>query len=107
MTQKAARLPMAYGGTAQDHAGRGMLMRLVIRLASAIMVNTEAMKSSWPISTPTLKNSSAIGIDVCGRPICANAPAKPKPCSRPKVKATIHGYRSVSPGFPRLSLPFY
>ncbi len=54
---------MAYGGTAQAHAGRGMLMRRVIRLASAIMANTEAMKSSWPTSTPTLKNSSAIGID--------------------------------------------
>ncbi len=91
---------MAYGGTAQAQVGRGTLMRRVICRASAITANTEAMKSSWPTSTPTLKNSSAMGIAFCGRPISDNAPAKPKPCSRPKVNATIHGYCSVSPGFP-------
>ena len=69
MTQKTARLPMAYGGTAQAHVGRGTLMRRAVCRASAIMTNTEAMNSSWPISTPTLKNSSAMGIDFCGRPI--------------------------------------
>ncbi len=67
MTQKAARLPMAYGGSAQAHAGRGTLVRRVICRASAIMANTEAMKSSWPTSTPMLKNSSAMGIDFSGR----------------------------------------
>ncbi len=51
----------------------------------------EPMKSNWPISTPTLKNSSASGIDCCGRPIWVRALAKPKPCSRPTMNVTVHG----------------
>ena len=31
----------------------------------------------------------------------ASAPAKPKPCSRPKQNATSHGQRAVSDGIPR------
>ncbi len=80
MAQNTARLPMAYGGTAQAHVGRGTLTRSVICRASATLATLEAMKSSWPISTPTLKNSSAMGIDFSGRPTSASAPAKPKPC---------------------------
>ena len=72
-----------------------------IRRASAISSSTAATNSSWPISTPTLNISSATGIAFCGRPTSASAPAKPKPCSRPKLKATTHGARAVRPGLPR------
>jgi hypothetical protein len=30
------------------------------------------MKSSWPSSTPALKNSNARGLDICGSPIFAS-----------------------------------
>ena len=82
---------MAYGSTAHAQTGRGTSIRCVIRRARVTAANTKAMKSNWPISTPTLKNSSAIGIDVCGRPTSAKAPAKPKPCSSPMVNATTQG----------------
>jgi len=49
------------------------------------------MKTSWPSSTPTLKNSSAIGIAFCGSPIVASAPANPSPCRKPKQNATSQG----------------
>ena len=39
-----------------------------------------------------------------GRPISLSAPAKPNPCSRPKVKATIHGMRAARPARPRRGL---
>ena len=32
-----------------------------------------------------------------GRPTSLSAPAKPKPCSRPKAKATIQGARAAMP----------
>ena len=56
---------------------------------------------SWPISTPTLKVSSASGKWLSGRPICFSAPAKPRPWTRPNRKATRAGRRraSVAPGF--------
>ena len=101
MTQKAATLPIAYGGTTHAHAGCWTSMRRVICRVIATAANTEIMKSNWPASTPTLKNSSAMGIDACGNPISASAPAKPKPCNRPKVNATTHGYLSVRLGRPR------
>ena len=55
---------------------------------------TPAMKRSCPSSTPILKNSSATGIAWPGRPTSLNAPAKPRPCSRPNAKATSHGRRA-------------
>ena len=63
-------------------------------------VSTAAMNMIWPISTPTLKNSRASGMAFCGKPISASAPANPRPCSRPKLKATTHGARDVSPQSP-------
>ncbi|MCF6187084.1 MAG: hypothetical protein L3J49_06355 [Desulfobulbaceae bacterium] len=39
----------------------------------------------------TLKKSSTVGIDACSKPICASAPAKPRPCNSPKMKATSQG----------------
>ena len=72
-------------------------MRRMTCRATARMANTDAMKSSCPISTPTLKLNSASGMSSCGRPISDNAPAKPKPCSRPNVKATTHGAARSDP----------
>ncbi len=66
MTQKTARLPMAYGGTVQAHVGRGTLTRSVICRVNATIAIMEAMKSSWPISTPTLK-LGLTGICAVGR----------------------------------------
>ena len=65
---------------------------------------TAATKRSCPSSTPTLKNSSATGIAWSGRPTSLSAPAKPRPCSRPKAKATSHGRRAVRlcPAAPRI-----
>ncbi len=37
MTQKAAALPMAYGGIAQIHAGRGTLKRTAEEIAELIV----------------------------------------------------------------------
>ena len=37
----------------------------------------------------------------CGRPSSTSAPAKPKPCSRPKAKATIHGLTIARLSWPR------
>ena len=98
MIQNAATLPMAYGGTCQTHEGCDTPMRRVTCRASPMTAKTDAMKSSCPISTPTLKKSSATGIADCGRPTSLNALAKPKPCNKPKVNATTHGNRSVRPG---------
>jgi hypothetical protein len=66
--------------------------------------STKATKSNWPASTPRLNVKSAIGISVCGSPISFNAPAKPKPCNKPNVNETTHGYCSESRGSPFRSL---
>ncbi len=60
-----ARLGQA-GGTAQAHVGRGTLTRSVICRANATIAIMEAMKSSWPISTPRLK-LGLTGICAVGR----------------------------------------
>jgi len=54
-------------------------------------VHTDATNRSWPASTPRLKVNSATGTSVCGSPVSFSAPAKPKPCSRPKANATTQG----------------
>jgi hypothetical protein len=46
-----------------------------------------------------LKNNKANGMSVWGNPTSTRAPAKPKPWSRPNVKATIQGYREESDGW--------
>ena len=56
--------------------------------------------ASWPISTPTLNSSRAIARADSGSPISASAPAKPKPCSRPKPKAMAHGERVIADALP-------
>src|SRR6185369_9453305 len=68
------------------------------RPSAAMKVMAAATKSSWPISTPTLKRSSASGTEFCGKPTSLKAPAKPNPCSSPKVNATTHGARAVRDG---------
>ena len=70
------------------------------RAPRAASASTAAMKASCPSSTPTLKQSRASGIACGGRPTSASAPAKPSPCSRPKVNATSQGRRAVRPGRP-------
>jgi len=48
-----------------------------------------------------LKSSSASGISSFGKPISVSPAAKPKPCSRPKAKATTQGWRIVKLVSPR------
>ena len=62
---------------------------------------TSSTNATCPSSTPTLKSSSASGISAFGRPIAVRPLAKPKPCSRPKAKATTHGWRIVKLVSPR------
>ncbi len=54
---------MKQGGTAQAHVGAVTAMGRATRRARATTANTPAMKNNWPISPPTLKNSSAMGAD--------------------------------------------
>ena len=82
---------MAYGAMRQSPAGSDNRSRCPARQPAAITVNTAPTNSNWPHSTPTLKNSKAIGMEDCGKPTSASAPAKPNPCSRPNVNATTHG----------------
>src|SRR4051812_31890846 len=96
-TQNIATEPMAYGGRAS--AQRGQVFGTLAR--TAVTPRTPATNSSCPISTPTLKKNSATGMDREGRPTCANAPAKPKPCINPNVNETTHGHRPVIPDKPR------
>jgi hypothetical protein len=46
MVQKAAALPMKYGGTVETHAILGILMRLMMAPPSVMIENTQAMKKS-------------------------------------------------------------
>jgi len=46
MVQKAAALPMTYGGTVETHVILGILVRLMMALPSAVIENTQAMKKS-------------------------------------------------------------
>ena len=68
--------------------------------AMASDVSTAAMKTSCPISTPTLNVNNASGMSPRGRPISESAPAKPKPCRRPNENATSQGHRAVRLGWP-------
>ena len=56
-----------------------------------------ADETSWPTSTPRLKNRRAAGIAFSGRPSARRELANPSPCNRPKTNATTHGQRSASP----------
>ena len=71
-----------------------------ILLINQMTTKTPPTNKSCPISTPTLKSNSAKGILSLGNPTSASAPAKPKPCNKPNVKATSQGYLTVSPFFP-------
>jgi len=57
--------------------------------------------TGFDASTPALKLNNARGVSACGRPISVSALQKPKPCSRPKVKATSHGFCAAKLGSPR------
>ena len=71
----------------QNHDGLRHRIDAAIRVPAAISSNAAAMKINCPISTPTLKNSSASGIEFCGRPTSASALANPSPCSNPNVES--------------------
>src|SRR5476651_649115 len=73
--QKLATPPIAYGGT-QRNVGRQRARHARAPHASPSIAPT---KRSWPTSTPTLKHSNATGIAFDGKPICASAPANPRP----------------------------
>ena len=53
------------------------------------------MNMKCPVSTPRLKNSSAVGICPAGSPASLNPPAKPRPWTNPNVNATSHGAEVV------------
>src|SRR5436190_10518219 len=89
---------MAYGAMRQVQAGCDNRSRCPMRQPAAITANTAPTNSNCPISTPTLKNSKAIGIDDCGKPTSASAPAKPNPCISPNVRDTTHGRAGRDPG---------
>ena len=74
---------MAYGAMRHSQVVCGNRSRCAARQPTAMTVSTAPTNSNWPISTPTLKNSSAIGIADCGKPTSASAPAKPNPCISP------------------------
>ena len=62
------------------------------RGTSARGARTSRTNPTWPISTPTLKPSSASGRSAPGQPRARQRrSAKPKPWSRPKTKATTQG----------------
>ena len=56
------------------------------RRASAMSDRTTPMKRKCPVSTPMLKNNSAVGICPSGKPASLSPLAKPRPCISPKVK---------------------
>ena len=60
------------------------------------------MKTSCPISTPTLNVNSARGMSPRGSPISESALAKPKPCRSPNENATNQGHLAVRLGWPAL-----
>lgn len=70
------------------------------RCNNQVSNSTAETNSSWPSSTPMLKKTSANGIACCGRPTSAKAPAKPKPCNKPKMKAISQGHLAAAPGCP-------
>ena len=73
-----------------------------MRLAAASAAKTAAMKELTRLHAD-IEANSASGMSPGGRPMSISAPAKPKPCSRPKVKATTHGHRAVKLGSPRFN----
>src|SRR3954471_16154041 len=100
-SQKLATLPMAYGAMRQSQMGCDNRSRCAARQPTAMTVSAAPTNINWPISTPTLKNSNAVGIDDGGKPTSASAPANPNPCISPNVKETTQGQRAVIPGVPR------
>ena len=58
---------MAYGATRQSQAACDNRSRCAARQPTAMTVSTAPTNINWPISTPTLKNSRAIGIEDCGK----------------------------------------
>ena len=54
---------MAYGPMRQNQAGCENRRRCPARHPTAIMASTAPTNTNCPISTPTLKNSKAIGMD--------------------------------------------
>ena len=86
-SSRARRWHTARGARARPVATREAV---VPRAGQWRALSTRLPRSVCPISTPTLKNSKATGIDVCGRPTSASAPAKPNP-RKLNVQATIQG----------------
>jgi hypothetical protein len=61
----------------------------------AIIAITMAIKNNWPNSTPTLKNSKAIGIELSGNPVCASALAALSLETAHITKNTIKQYLNI------------
>src|SRR5580704_3177236 len=93
ISQKGAKLPIAYGGIRHDQTGS-----VAIHRREAIMNNITAVTNArWPTSTPALKKARAKGICPAGSPAALSPPAKPRPCNRPNENATSQGARCANP----------
>ena len=53
---------------------------------SAIKIYDKIITQIWPSSTPTLKETKLEINRFVETPISFKTPAKPKPCSKPKIK---------------------
>ena len=97
ITQNMAMPPMAYGGTLSAQLGTEILKRRT----RANNSNTAPINIKCPLSTPRLKNKSAVGMCPAGKPISVSPPAKPKPWISPNANATTHGALAAKPTLPR------
>ena len=84
-TQNVETAPSKYTGAICNHGA--LLIFEIIAPASV----SSAINASCPTSMPTLKNKSAVGRCICGKPVSARAPAKPIPWSNPKPPARYQG----------------
>src|SRR4029077_16932788 len=75
IVQNAPSDPTVYPGSAWTQRGQRISNCRNERSRSKI----KSTNDIWPISTPTLKLSSASGKSLCGKPALVSAPAKPKP----------------------------
>ena len=102
MTQNAEMLPMAYGGNArQAHAGAALFpwgSRNRARERDAPSKTSGDKEELAKLDTDVEEEQCHGDLPDCGRPTWLSAPAKPKPCNRPKANAITHGYFSVNPG---------
>ena len=93
ISQNAATLPDGMGAR-QAQQGGEMATPAPAFVPRAMNSRTAAMNRSWPTSRRGGRTERHVGSRFGGRPTSLRTPAKPDPCSSPKVNATNHGQRS-------------